>query len=392
MNFGDFLKMLHPYLGPKMDKVAFFLYFQTVIMREPSTQEEKQADMQEEYYPYGEKSKDSIYKIYSNKQNFPKDKGLCVLRYYSPTSFIKCFDSVINDSRNSLINELKGFGVSCTYEELPKCCEEILHLLVEAAAKGEGNIDLTSFEPQESTFPVYDDSELKKKYGVNLLTEVDNRCPYDGCFKYLTIGSSDQSMSFDYTIVRINPRITKDTTDNLIALCPECARGYQHHLTAEKQERLENIKLRLLAYKDAMDTISAEKLVPGIEQVIRKIPNIPLERVIGLNYNPTEILKKIDKKDHVLFMKINNYVMHYYLEVADLFKIIKDENGFNFDKFSCLVKLKYIEIRDTGVSQARAFQALVDWLSISTNEDREPCEVIISYFVQKCEVYDAIPG
>ena len=375
-----------------MDKVEFFLYLQTVIMREPSTQKEKQANMQEEYYPYGEKSKASIYKIYSNKQNFPKDKGSCVLRYYSPTSFIKCFDSVINDSRNSLINELKGFGVSCTYEELPECCEKILHLLVEAAAKGEGNIDLTSFEPQESTFPVYDDSELKKKYGVNLLTEVDNRCPYDGCFKYLTIGSSDQSMSFDYTIVRINPSITKDTTDNLIALCPECARGYQHHLTAEKQARLENIKLRLLAYKDAMDTISAEKLVSGIEQVIRKIPNIPLERVIGLNYNPTEILKKIDKKDHVLFMKINNYVMHYYLEVADLFKIIKDENGFNFGKFSCLVKLKYIEIRDTGVSQARAFQALVDWLSISTNEDREPCEVIISYFVQKCEVYDAISG
>ena len=392
MNFGDFLKMLHPYLGPEMDKVEFFLYLQTVIMREPSTQKEKQANMQEEYYPYGEKSKASIYKIYSNKQNFPKDKGSCVLRYYSPTSFIKCFDSVINDSRNSLINELKGFGVSCTYEELPECCEKILHLLVEAAAKGEGNIDLTSFEPQESTFPVYDDSELKKKYGVNLLTEVDNRCPYDGCFKYLTIGSSDQSMSFDYTIVRINPSITKDTTDNLIALCPECARGYQHHLTAEKQARLENIKLRLLAYKDAMDTISAEKLVSGIEQVIRKIPNIPLERVIGLNYNPTEILKKIDKKDHVLFMKINNYVMHYYLEVADLFKIIKDENGFNFGKFSCLVKLKYIEIRDTGVSQARAFQALVDWLSISTNEDREPCEVIISYFVQKCEVYDAISG
>ena len=33
---------------------------------------------------------------------------------------------------------------------------------------------------------------------------------------------------------------------------------------------------------------------------------------------------------------------------------------------------------------------MVDWLQRGTNEDRGACEVVISYFIQKCEVFDVI--
>ena len=36
------------------------------------------------------------------------------------------------------------------------------------------------------------------------------------------------------------------------------------------------------------------------------------------------------------------------------------------------------------------FDKLVEWLAGTLNEETGPCEVVISFFVQKCEVFDAV--
>ena len=221
------------------------------------------------------------------------------------------------------------------------------------------------------------------------MSEANNHCPYDGCLKPLRIGL--EQSAFDYSIVRINPRITKETADNLIALCPECGRRYRYEFDEEKQYRLEDIKLRLSTLKEAMDTLTEDKIVAGVERVIGKIPGIPIERIMELNYKPTQVANKMDKTDPALFMKIHTYVSGYYPDVRDLFKQAEIENNFNFEKFCSQVKFKFSDIKNSGLSQGQIFDELVDWLAGATNEDREPCEVIISYFVQKCEVYDVIP-
>lgn len=53
--------------------------------------------------------------------------------------------------------------------------------------------------------------------------------------------------------------------------------------------------------------------------------------------------------------------------------------------------MTYLNLADMGYTQDKIFDEMVNCLQTVTNEDRRSsCEVIISYFVQKCEVFDAI--
>lgn len=391
MTLSECLKLLHSYIGTDCDNQDYIVYLQTLIMRAPATEAEEKADDENNYYPYkgATNEKDFLLRVYNGSKQLPKKKARMIKKYYSPVDFKAAFSDIEDSARSNFVNELHGKGINCTNDELPDYCEELLRLLIDAAAVGVSEIDVALIGENEATLPVYDDTNLKKKYGVHLLAETNNHCPYDGCFKPLRIGTAPSSM-FDYSIVRINPKITVETVDNLIALCPECGRRYRVEIDEEKQYRLEDIKLRLSSIKEAMDILAEDKIVAGIERVIGKIPGIPIERIMELNYKPTQVANKMDKTDPALFMKINTYVSGYYPDVRDLFKQAEVESGFNFEKFCSQVKFKFTVIKDSGLTQGQMFDELVDWLSGATNEDREPCEVIISYFVQKCEVFDVI--
>ncbi|MGN0374551.1 MAG: ABC-three component system protein [Butyrivibrio sp.] len=391
MTLSECLKLLHSYIGTDCDNQDYIVYLQTLIMRAPATEAEEKADDENNYYPYkgATNEKDFLLRVYNGSKQLPKKKARMIKKYYSPVDFKAAFSDIEDSARSNFVNELHGKGINCTNDELPDYCEELLRLLIDAAAVGVSEIDVALIGENEATLSVYDDTNLKKKYGVHLLAETNNHCPYDGCFKPLRIGTAPSNM-FDYSIVRINPKITVETVDNLIALCPECGRRYRVEIDEEKQYRLEDIKLRLSSMKEAMDILAEDKIVAGIERVIGKIPGIPIERIMELNYKPTQVANKMDKTDPALFMKINTYVSGYYPDVRDLFKQAEVESGFNFEKFCSQVKFKFTDIKDSGLTQGQMFDELVDWLSGATNEDREPCEVIISYFVQKCEVFDVI--
>lgn len=389
MTFSECLQLLHSYIGADCDKQDYIVFLQVLVMREPETPEEIEADEKDEYYPYKgiDSEKDYLLRIYNGKP-LPKKKARLIKNHYEPAAFLEAFDSVVGSARDNLVNDLRRVGINCTRDEAPKCCEELFRLLIEAAVVGVNVIDVALIGEVEPTIPIYDDTDLKRKYGVHLLTEANNHCPSDGCLKPLRIGA--EQSSFDYSIVRINPRFAQETVDNLIALCPECGRQYRYQLNDEKQYRMEDIKLRLSALREVMDTLTEEKIVAGVERVIGKIPGIPVERIMDLNYKPTQVANKMDKTDPALYMKISTYVSGYYPDVEELFKQAEIENNFNYEKFCSQIKFKFSDIKDSGLSQGQIFDKLVDWLAGVTNEDREPCEVIISYFVQKCEVFDVI--
>ena len=56
----------------------------------------------------------------------------------------------------------------------------------------------------------------------------------------------------------------------------------------------------------------------------------------------------------------------------------------------------FIDFDETTVdgeplSQTVIFDNLVRWLHENTDEDMEVCAIVISYFIQSCEVFDVIP-
>ncbi len=392
MTLSDFLKILHSYVGTETDNQDYIVFLLPFIMREPRNDEERELDEQDKYYPYSgsDSEKDMLQKIYSGSKDLPQKKARNIKSRINTSGLKGLFSSIGTSARNRMIAELNPFGVNCTAGDLPDVCCELISMLVDAAVLKEKEIDASLACVKEAALvAVYDDTDLKDKHGVHLLAEVSNRCPYDGCFKPLYIESPARS-AFLYNVVQINPKQKRDNRDNLIALCTDCSNRYRFDLTREKVERLEDIKLQLSSMYEAREGFSREQIVEGVEKVIRKLPDIPLDRVEELNYRPTEVIKKMDKTDPSLYIKIKGLVSGYYPDVKDLFQELEMEGELDFEKFCFQIKSKYKDLAGAGISQAKTFKLLVDWLASETNEDETWCEVVVSYFVQKCEVFDVI--
>lgn len=182
MTLSECLKLLHSYIGTDCDNQDYIVYLQTLIMRAPMTEAEEKADDEDNYYPYkgSADEKDFLLRVYNGSRPLPKKKARMIKKYYNPVAFKAAFSDIETSARNNLVNELHAKGINCSNAELSDYCEEMLHLLIDAAAVGVPEIDVSLIGENEATLPVYDDTVLKKKYGVHLLSETNNHCPYDG--------------------------------------------------------------------------------------------------------------------------------------------------------------------------------------------------------------------
>ena len=77
----------------------------------------------------------------------------------------------------------------------------------------------------------------------------------------------------------------------------------------------------------------------------------------------------------------------YYPDVESIFQAQVRENNFKYESFCYQVESRYLAFYDEGLEPEKIFDSLVQWLMDSTHGDRTYCEIVISFFVQKCEVF-----
>lgn len=81
----------------------------------------------------------------------------------------------------------------------------------------------------------------------------------------------------------------------------------------------------------------------------------------------------------------------YFNYIKDNLKNLSDEKNKKFDMIACEIKTAYLKAAQTTEDKVTIFNCLVEWLNSKINEaTREACEIIISFFVQDCEVFDEI--
>ena len=91
-----------------------------------------------------------------------------------------------------------------------------------------------------------------------------------------------------------------------------------------------------------------------------------------------------------MIKKQRNFVNKYYPDVETTFKQLEMEGTVDYERFCSQMKYEYKDLAQQGLTQSQIFDKLVTWLAGLTNEETGPCEVVVSFFVQKCEVFDAI--
>lgn len=136
-----------------------------------------------------------------------------------------------------------------------------------------------------------------------------------------------------------------------------------------------------------IDKITDESIYDKISYVVDNLSNIKSsDELPKLSYEPVNVRKKI-KDDFLLFNTVNNDVLQYYEYVDSLIKERQKDPHFIFEAVSKKIKNRFIKHDKKPLSEC--FDLLINWLKEETCGSKEACRIIISYFIQSCEVFYA---
>lgn len=262
---------------------------------------------------------------------------------------------------------------------------------------------------QEFEKAIKNDPYLKTRSFVSegekriLLREVNFRCPL--CKKDLQVFGKMECSHFEIAHIYPNkPTIhqyetllgaermgdTCESIDNKIALCLDCHNNYDYKTTLNEYLHLLSIKKNIKNTANLRESIENLSLDDEIFELINRITLIEGKQLKELNYSPVPIKNKIESKNEMLKTKIESYVEKYYTFIRDCLRELDGKNGFQSDVISCEIKACYLKLKGE-TDQNLVFELIVDWMMKETKTiRREACEVLVSYFVQNCEVFDEI--
>lgn len=110
-----------------------------------------------------------------------------------------------------------------------------------------------------------------------------------------------------------------------------------------------------------------------------------------LNYKPVSVEKKVDpQKDIFLYTEVLAYVTQFYIFVDKNMKDAVRTQLFNDDLLRAQIKASYKKLENKKIPKELIYQSLAERLKQITKQDIKYCYIVISYFIQSCEVFDAI--
>ena len=180
-----------------------------------------------------------------------------------------------------------------------------------------------------------------------------------------------------------------ESLDNIILLCERSHNIQDFHTTKQDYLRLYNIKQRLLRQRLAKESIAEINIEPEIDQILEELTKLTPDDLIELKMIPVEVEQKVS--DIPLKTKILGYVSQYFNYIKAKLQNIDKLHNFCSEAIAKEISLCFTKIKrkELIIDQNIVFDAITDWLVSKTHGSRSVCEIIVAYFVQDCEVFDA---
>lgn len=243
---------------------------------------------------------------------------------------------------------------------------------------------------------------------LQLFSEVDGVCP--NCPNVL-IGDKGGKKRKDYQIAHIyplNPKVEEIETlknveilnidlnhqDNLICLCLKCHNEFDNPRTLSEYDNLISKKKNLIRlFKEKSFWINSN-IESEIFELIDFLANqdFDFDEQDILSYNP----KTIDEKTNPTITKLTKRNIHknvqdYFNKIKSKFRDLDSLQPGTTETISIQIKQHYLLLKksDSEKNQKEIFDAMVEWLNKRTdNKSYESTEIIISYFIQNCEIFE----
>lgn len=242
---------------------------------------------------------------------------------------------------------------------------------------------------------------LSNNQEAELLAEVNDFCPL--CKKSLWLHKGNRT-SKGYEIAHIYPhRPTQEqlvvlqnvpraadveSVDNLIPLCLDCHTKQDDHTSVEDYMTLYNLKRQYQGLYQARLMANESCLEPAIKKVLEALETIDDADLIELTYTPVKVEEKI--KNKMLQRKVRSNVVQYFNYVRGQLQALDEAKGGRFDLIASQVRQHFLRLSQMELFPEHIFEQIVEWLQNKVNGDKSACEIVVSFFVQNCEVFNAI--
>ena len=215
-----------------------------------------------------------------------------------------------------------------------------------------------------------------------------------GCNTPLTYIDKNRTINnFQVIDLKMKTKTKAGRYENLIAVCPLCFERLQGHLSSEQTEYFTKLKQSHISKNEMQNLLLETSIDQSISELLTQISNIGLHIKNIEIKNPVKPSEKFDSSlDYGNKIQIEALVKMTYLFVRNIIKQL-DENGeIKYELLQASVKLKYLQLKDRSTSQEEIFIQLVDYFKNISNQSDSVCRIVVSYFIQNCDVFEIPKG
>ena len=233
------------------------------------------------------------------------------------------------------------------------------------------------------------EQDLRNKYGDYLINEANHVCPFPECGRSLVVTNAGKATN-SYSMGLIDKKKAA-TVENLLALCPHCYAIYSIDDNAKICKELNGVKKILVAHQQSVQLLDDLPLEKGIVGVISKVKNLKGKDLADASLDPKEIKQKLKPSDNmVLYTTVSAYVTAYYTKLHEIMMNADKRGDIDYDEVQDEMHAIYKRLKKAKYTKVEIINEIAQKIhKVSLQEDIF-CQIVVSYFIQSCEVFDAI--
>ncbi len=325
----------------------------------------------------------SLNHIASGNRPFNSDIAEPIMRHnFEPYGLVATLQERSQPQLERMAEAIRPFEPSIAWERVPEWCADYFTRVLTAATTNQQLVE----DAQEKVRRIQTVA-AHKRLGPALQMEAGSTCPALNCMNQL-LQVNDQGVavpSFEVTV--IDPADDPRDPANLIALC---SHHHAMHTGANPQavQDLKVIKDQLVSQFKSRLAMSPEGMEQWIRQVLEKMGGAGQGDLHQPITEPLAVETKIPD-DVILQQAVLTHVAAWYVFIESTLKQLDYNDGWNFDEVRHSINSQYRRLKRLGIPQDDVFTQLTQWLYTTTGGKLVACQAVVSYFIQKCDVFEA---
>lgn len=168
----------------------------------------------------------------------------------------------------------------------------------------------------------------------------------------------------------------------------DCFLTYQSDKRKSITKQLANIKRILASNNISQQTLSAIQLDEGITEVLIRMNKLKYDDY-DISFDPKELTDKIAiDQNRTLYNTVKNQVIDNYVTLDKILVSLDKRGKIDYIEIQNQMRSMYKKLKKSNKDSLEIFNTISEKIHHATLQDIYFCQMIVSFFIQKCEVLE----